>query len=76
MNLPNKLTILRIIMVPFFLFFMLFEGIPYRFLIAGAIFSLAAITDMLDGKIARKTPEELAQEKLRQARKTGPAHCE
>lgn len=55
MNLPNKLTILRVIMIPFFVFFMLapyFEG--YGNYIAVVLFILASLTDMLDGKIARK----------------------
>jgi len=55
MNLPNKLTILRVCMIPFFVFFMLapyFEG--YGNYIAVAIFIVASLTDMLDGKIARK----------------------
>ena len=54
MNLPNKLTLMRIILVPFFAAAMLIEAIPYRFLIALVIFAAASITDMLDGKIARK----------------------
>ena len=55
MNLPNKLTIMRVILIPFFVFFMLvpyFEG--YGNYIAVAIFIVASLTDMLDGKIARK----------------------
>lgn len=55
MNLPNKLTILRVIMIPFFVFFMIapyFEG--YGNYIAVVIFIVASLTDMLDGKIARK----------------------
>lgn len=55
MNLPNKLTILRVILIPFFVFFMLapyFEG--YGNYIAVAIFIIASITDFLDGHIARK----------------------
>lgn len=55
MNLPNKLTILRVIMIPFFVFFMMapyFDG--YGNYIAAAIFIVASLTDMLDGKIARK----------------------
>lgn len=55
MNLPNKLTVLRVIMIPFFVCFMLlpyFEG--YGNYIAAAIFVLASLTDMLDGQIARK----------------------
>ncbi len=54
MNLPNKLTVLRICLVPVMLIFLLVPGIPFRFLIADLIFSAASITDMLDGKIARK----------------------
>lgn len=54
MNLPNKLTILRVIMIPFFVLFLLNEKIPYNNLIAVVIFSLACITDALDGYIARK----------------------
>ncbi len=55
MNLPNKLTILRVIMIPFFVFFMLtdFAGTASKW-IALAIFIVASLTDMLDGKIARK----------------------
>ena len=56
MNLPNKLTILRIIMIPFFVLFMLLDGganQTYRY-IAAVIFIVASFTDLLDGKIARK----------------------
>jgi CDP-diacylglycerol--glycerol-3-phosphate 3-phosphatidyltransferase len=55
MNLPNKLTLFRVILIPFFVFFLLapyFEG--YGNYIALAIFFVASLTDMLDGKIARK----------------------
>ena len=55
MNLPNKLTVLRVIMVPFFVFFMLAPYFPDNGkYIAVAIFIIASLTDMLDGKIARK----------------------
>ena len=55
MNLPNKLTVLRVIMVPFFVFFMLtYVGGAANKWIALAIFVIASLTDMLDGKIARK----------------------
>lgn len=54
MNLPNKLTMLRIILVPFYIFFMLMQSIPHHFLISLLIFCAAAYTDHLDGKIARK----------------------
>ena len=55
MNLPNKLTVLRVIMIPFFVVFMLFDitGTADKW-IALAIFCVASLTDMLDGKIARK----------------------
>ena len=54
MNLPNKLTVLRIIMVPFFVFFMLMDaGGAANKWIALVIFCVASLTDMLDGKIAR-----------------------
>lgn len=55
MNLPNKLTTFRVILIPFFLFFMLapnMTGINHY--IAAAIFIVASLTDLLDGKIARK----------------------
>lgn len=54
MNLPNKLTLIRIILTPFYLAVMLIEAIPFHYLIACAIFAAASITDFLDGKIARK----------------------
>ena len=54
MNLPNKITMLRVIMVPFFVAFMLIPGIPYGKYIAVGIFIVASLTDMLDGYIARK----------------------
>ena len=56
MNLPNKLTILRVIMIPFFVLFLLLDGganVTYRY-IAAAVFIVASFTDLLDGKIARK----------------------
>ncbi|HAQ52288.1 MAG TPA: CDP-diacylglycerol--glycerol-3-phosphate 3-phosphatidyltransferase, partial [Lachnospiraceae bacterium] len=55
MNVPNKLTLFRVILIPFFVFFMLFEPESFTFrIIAEVIFCVASITDMLDGKIARK----------------------
>lgn len=54
MNLPNKLTVLRMIMVPFFVFFMLTDaGGAANKWIALVLFCVASLTDMLDGKIAR-----------------------
>ncbi len=56
MNLPNKLTVLRMIMIPFFMIVIMFPifGDTWSRLIAAALFGLTALTDMLDGKIARK----------------------
>lgn len=54
MNTPNKLSILRIILVPFFIFFYLFRALPYSILIATIILIFAAITDFLDGYLARR----------------------
>ena len=57
MNLPNKLTVVRVLMIPFFVWFMLpslggeMAAIKW---IALAIFCIASLTDLLDGKIARK----------------------
>ena len=53
MNLPNKLTLLRVCLIPFFLLFVYLK-VPFHFLIALVIFAGASITDALDGKIARK----------------------
>ena len=54
MNLPNKLTMFRVILIPFFIVFLLVPGIPAGKWIALAIFIVASRTDLLDGKIARK----------------------
>ena len=55
MNLPNKLTIFRVILIQFFVFFLLAPYFPeYGKYIATAIFIVASLTDMADGKIARK----------------------
>ncbi len=57
MNLPNKLTCARMALIPFFLFFLIFPEIIGEDLsrtVAAAIFAVTALTDMLDGKIARK----------------------
>lgn len=53
MNLPNRLTVLRLIMTPFFLASLIYE-FPQHYLIALIIFAAASITDMFDGQIARK----------------------
>ena len=54
MNLPNKITMLRVIMIPFFAFFMLTDMVEGSKYIAVAIFIVASLTDTLDGFIARK----------------------
>lgn len=54
MNLPNKLTLFRVILIPFFVLFMLVDITTYDKWIALAIFMIASLTDLLDGKIARK----------------------
>ena len=55
MNLPNKLTTFRVILIPFFVFFMLAPDMTgINNCIAVAIFIVASLTDLLDGKIARK----------------------
>ena len=53
MNLPNKLTILRVIMIPFFVVFMYLDFAAAKWIALG-IFIAAAITDTLDGQIARR----------------------
>ena len=53
MNLPNKLTMFRVILIPFFIVFLLIPITPYDKWIALAIFVIASLTDLLDGKIAR-----------------------
>ena len=54
MNLPNKLTTLRVLMIPFFVVFLLGNFSAWSKWMALAIFVIASLTDMLDGKIARK----------------------
>ena len=54
MNLPNRITMMRIILIPFFVFFMLTELVPGSRFIAAAIFIVASLTDTLDGYLARK----------------------
>lgn len=54
MNLPNKLSVLRMIMVPIFVVVMMLPFEPWSSIIGVALFIIASLTDMLDGKIARK----------------------
>lgn len=53
MNLANKLTLIRIFLVPIFLIFIAIKDIPYGRLIALGVFIVASLTDKLDGYIAR-----------------------
>lgn len=53
MNLPNKLTLLRFLLVPVFMVFMYIDN-PYSYLIGLIVFAVASFTDYLDGSIARK----------------------
>lgn len=54
MNLPNKLTIFRVVLIPFFVVLLLFDVTAYDKWIALVIFIIASLTDFLDGHIARK----------------------
>lgn len=54
MNLPNKITLTRILLIPLVIFFYLASFIPYGKLISAIIFVVACYTDALDGQIARK----------------------
>jgi CDP-diacylglycerol--glycerol-3-phosphate 3-phosphatidyltransferase len=54
MNLPNKLTVARMLMIPVFLLFFFWEAVPFHYLWAFTMFGLAALTDALDGRIARR----------------------
>ncbi len=54
MNLPNKITLVRIFMIPLFVVFFYLSVVPYHYLISAVIFALASLTDFLDGHIARK----------------------
>ncbi|OPJ61822.1 CDP-diacylglycerol--glycerol-3-phosphate 3-phosphatidyltransferase [Clostridium oryzae] len=53
MNLANKLTLVRIFLIPVFLVFIAVKGIPYGTIFATLVFIAASITDKLDGYIAR-----------------------
>lgn len=54
MNLPNKLTLMRVLLIPVFLVFFLIPGIPCHYLLAMIVFIAASVTDALDGYLARK----------------------
>lgn len=53
MNLPNKLTVLRMLLVPVFIILMYADPMPFNYLAAAIVFIAASVTDWLDGKIAR-----------------------
>ncbi len=53
MNTPNKLTIARIIATPFFMAALMID-FPYHYTVALLLFALASLTDLIDGKMARK----------------------
>ncbi len=54
MNLANKLTVSRVVIVPFFVLFMSVRDIPMNYLWALLLFALASLTDLFDGRVARK----------------------
>ncbi|MBR5203255.1 MAG: CDP-alcohol phosphatidyltransferase family protein, partial [Clostridia bacterium] len=54
LNVPNLLTIARILITPIFLAVILMDTLSHKFLIACVIFSIASITDAVDGHLARK----------------------
>ncbi len=54
MNLPNKLTVLRVLLIPVIIYFLMNSGIAYNNYIALVFFVVACLTDFLDGYIARK----------------------
>lgn len=54
MNTPNRLTVLRVLLVPVFLIFLMISRIPHHYGFALAVFVIASLTDYLDGHLARK----------------------
>ena len=54
MNLPNKISLIRIFLIPIMIFFYLADFVPYGKIVALAVFVLASCTDFIDGMIARK----------------------
>ncbi len=54
LNTPNKLTLLRVVLVPVFLAFLMINNISYNYIYALIVFSVASLTDLLDGYLARK----------------------
>lgn len=64
LNLPNKLTVLRMIITPIFLVVFLKENLPHNYLWGAVLFSIGALTDFIDGRIARKYNQITAFGKL------------
>lgn len=54
MNTPNKLTLLRVLIIPVFMVLLLVTQIPYHMFWAAVCFAAASITDTIDGRLARK----------------------
>lgn len=54
MNLPNKITVFRVLLIPVFVVLLMIDSIPYYNFLALTVFVIACITDFLDGYIARK----------------------
>ncbi len=54
MNLPNKITLARVFMIPLFVILLLLDCIPFNNIFACAVFCIACISDYFDGKLARK----------------------
>lgn len=54
MNLPNKITVFRVLLIPVFVVLLMIDEIPYNNFFAMAVFIMASLTDFLDGYIARK----------------------
>ena len=54
MNIPNRITLIRLLLIPFIVFFYLATFIPFAKLIACILFLLAVLTDFFDGYLARK----------------------
>ena len=64
MNLPNLVTFLRIIFIPLLVYILLSPGIPNGRIIAVLVFVIVAITDAVDGYLARRLKQETALGKL------------
>ena len=54
MNLPNKITLVRIFLIPLFIAVLMTRGLSYCDIAAAVIFAVAALTDGIDGYLARK----------------------